>query len=85
MTPCTRTTIRPLAACGIAAMMVALHSLPALADGPLTRRSDVQKQEDADIDKAYRAATRGDRTIPVVKVDPWRAVRPDEDNKKTKP
>ncbi len=81
MTAFTRTTIGPFAAFAVASMMLALHSVPALADGPLTRRSDVQKEEDANIDKAYRAATKGDRTIPVVKVDPWRTVRPGDEEK----
>ena len=31
---------------------------PAFADGPLTARTDAQKDEDARIDRAYKAATR---------------------------
>ena len=85
MTALIRTMIRPFVACAIAGMVVGLHSLPAKADGPLTRRSDAQKQEDADVDQAYRAATKGDRSIPVVKVDPWRTVRHGDEDKKTKP
>jgi hypothetical protein len=50
---------------------------------PLTRRSDAQKREDADIDKAYRAATKGEIT-PVVKNDPWKTVRPADADKTKK-
>ena len=69
------------------AMIATLASLTASAyaqedKAPLTRRSDAQKREDEDIDKAYRAATKGEVT-PVVKKDPWAAVRP-ADNDKTK-
>jgi hypothetical protein len=51
--------------------------------GPPTRRTDEQKQEDADIDKAYRNATRGERR-PAPKVDPWAIVRPADSDKKPK-
>jgi len=47
-----------------------------------TRRTDAQKQEDASVDKAYRAATKGDKNLPSTKVDPWRTVR--DDDKKDK-
>ncbi len=83
----TGAMIRPFAsACAVAAMMVVLQSLPALAqDGSKpTRRTDAQKQEDAAVDKAYRAATKGDRSLPMVKVDPWRTVRSSDDDKKAK-
>ena len=47
----------------------------------LTARSDEQKKEDEEVDKAYRAATRGERG-PDAKVDPWATVRPaDSDGK----
>lgn len=47
----------------------------------LTARSEQQKKEDEEIDKAYRAATHGDRG-PAAKVDPWATVRPaDSDSK----
>jgi hypothetical protein len=43
--------------------------------GPRTSRSDSEKQMDAEIDKAYRAATeRGQAPAP--KTDPWGNVRP---------
>jgi hypothetical protein len=72
-------------ACAAAALVVAL-SVPAFAQDEgssrPTRRTDAQKQEDATVDKAYRAATKGDRNLPAVKVDPWRTVR--DDDKKDK-
>jgi hypothetical protein len=80
----TRATIRPCAAAfAIAALMAA--SVPAFAQEESsrpTRRTDAQKQEDASVDKAYRAATKGDKSLPTVKVDPWRTVR--DDDKKDK-
>jgi len=85
----TRAMIRPLAAAAsVAAFAVVLQSTPASAQDEggnrPTRRTDAQKQEDAAVDKAYRAATRGDRSLPTVKVDPWRAVRSSDDDKKAK-
>ncbi len=83
----TRGMIRPFAsACAVTAVMVVLQSVPALAqdDSRPTRRTDAQKQEDATVDKAYRAETKGDRSLPIVKVDPWRTVRSAEDDKKPK-
>jgi hypothetical protein len=47
----------------------------------LTARSEAQKKDDEAIDRAYRAATRGDRG-PAAKVDPWAAVRPADNDKK---
>jgi hypothetical protein len=62
-------------------------TLPAFAEESkaLTRRSEAQKQEDEDIDKAYRAATRGGGAASVVKPDPWAKVRATDADKKTKP
>jgi hypothetical protein len=51
--------------------------------GPPTRRTDAQKQEDADADKAYQNAIRGERR-PAPKVDPWAIVRPADSDKKPK-
>jgi hypothetical protein len=68
------------------AIIVALLTFPAHAQenkGALTARTDAQKQEDADIDKAYRNATRGERG-PAPKVDPWAVVRPADSDKKPK-
>jgi hypothetical protein len=63
----------------------AMLARPALAEGPLTARTDAQKDEDARIDKAYREATRGGNAAPAAKNDPWATVRPaDADSKKTK-
>ena len=72
-------------AAAVAALMAV--SLPAFAQEESsrpTRRTDAQKQEDANVDKAYRAATKGDKALPIVKVDPWRTVRSGDDDKKDK-
>jgi hypothetical protein len=50
----------------------------------LTHRSDQQKKEDEEVDKAYKAATRG-ANGPAAKVDPWATVRPADTDKKKKP
>jgi hypothetical protein len=64
--------------------ILALLAQPARAEGPLTARTDAQKDEDARIDKAYRAATRGNEGS-AAKNDPWATVRPaDADSKKNK-
>jgi hypothetical protein len=68
------------------AIIFALLTFPAYAQenkGPPTARTDAQKQEDADIDKAYRNATRGERGA-APKVDPWAIVRPADSDKKPK-
>lgn len=83
----TRVMIRSVsAAFAVTALMVVLQSVPAFAQdeggGRPTRRTDAQKQEDASVDKAYRAATKGDRNLPSAKVDPWRTVRSGDDDKK---
>jgi hypothetical protein len=44
--------------------------------GPLTRRSDAEKQTDAEIDKAYRAATQRGQAPAAPRTDPWQTVRP---------
>jgi hypothetical protein len=61
----------------------ALLASPAFADGPLTARTDAQKDEDARIDRAYKAATRSYDGA-AAKVDPWGAVRPADTDKKNK-
>jgi hypothetical protein len=62
------------------ALMLALLTASAHAQqdnkGPLTRRSDAEKQMDADIDKAYRAATDRGQAPAAPKKDPWQTVRP---------
>jgi len=61
-----------------AATIIALLTTSAYAQeskAPLTRRSDSEKKNDADIDKAYRAATDRGQT-PAPKIDPWQTVRP---------
>ena len=68
-------------------LSVALPPAPALAQNEggnrPTARTDAQKQEDRDIDKAYRRATRGEPES-AAKVDPWGKVRPAEGDKKPK-
>ncbi len=49
----------------------------------LSAHTDAQKRENAEIDKAYKAATRGE-TAPAAKVDPWAIVRPVATEKKPK-
>lgn len=85
----SRPSIRPVAAAAaVTALVAVLQSVPAFAQDEggnrPTRRTDAQKKEDASVDKAYRAATKGDRSLPVVKVDPWRTVRSGDDDKKAK-
>jgi hypothetical protein len=67
-----------------AAVLVAFAAVPAYPQqenkAPLTRRSDAQKKDDAEIDNAYRAATKGE-VSPNVKADPWRTVRPSDADK----
>ncbi len=65
----------------IAAMMIAL--LPAIAYSqdhkPATTRSDEQKKEDAEIEKAYREVMKGGKgqVAPApAKTDPWQTIRP---------
>jgi len=69
-----------------AAVLTVILSVPAFAQdegsSKPTRRTDAQKQEDANVDKAYRAAIKGDKSLPSTKVDPWRTVR--DDDKKDK-
>jgi hypothetical protein len=60
-------------------MIIAFLTASAFAQenkGPPTRRTDAQKQEDADIDKAYKAATDRGPAPPAPKTDPWQTVRP---------
>ena len=68
----------------ITAVLFALATLSVAAAEPqTTARSDAQKQQDKEIDAAYRNATRGGPTS-AAKVDPWGKVRPAEDDKKPK-
>jgi hypothetical protein len=70
-----------LAVAMIASLAAITASAYAQEDKPaLTRRSDAQKRDDEAIDKAYRAATKGE-VEPVVKKDPWRTVRPADTDK----
>ncbi len=71
----------------ITAVLFALVSLPVLSasaqqDRP-TARTDAEKKEDRDVDRAYRAAIRGEPASSA-KVDPWGKVRPAETDKKPK-
>jgi len=60
-------------------LAAAIAAPPALAQqkqGPRTSRSDAQKREDAEVDKAYQNAIRGSRdSKPAAPVDPWGNVR----------
>jgi hypothetical protein len=47
----------------------------------LTAHTDAQKRENAEVDKAYKAATRGGEAA-ATKVDPWATVRPVASDKK---
>jgi hypothetical protein len=69
----------------IAGLMIAL--LPATAYSqdshmPATRRTDEQKKQDAEIEKAYHEVEKGIKaqTAPR-KYDPWHTVRPAADDK----
>jgi hypothetical protein len=75
-----RTFIKGFTAAAVAVVLISAPAFPQENKGPPTRRTDAQKQEDADVDKAYRAATKGD-VVPAVKPDPWRIVRPAEGDK----
>jgi hypothetical protein len=67
-----------------AAVTVVLVATPAYSQqenkAPLTRRSEAQQKDDAEIDKAYRNATKGE-VAPNAKNDPWRIVRPTDGDK----
>ena len=67
----------------IAAILFALATVPAAAEGQTTRRSDAQKKEDKEVDDAYRNATRGGPAA-APKADPWSKVRPADNDKKPK-
>jgi hypothetical protein len=62
--------------------MIALLSSTALAPalaqdkGPPTARSDLEKKQDAAIDKAYRDAIKRTDGAPQKPADPWQTVRP---------
>jgi hypothetical protein len=62
----------------IAAIILALLSASAFAQqrGPKTTRSEEEKRNDAEVDKAYQKALKatGDKGQPVIQ-DPWGAVR----------
>ena len=77
--------MRALGTLVIALGFVATLAQTALAEESkaLTARSEQQKKEDEEIDKAYRAATRGERG-PAAKVDPWATVRPADNDSKNR-
>ena len=71
----------------IAAVMILLLHESAFAQskaGPATVRSDAERKQDAEIDKAYQdAVKRSNLGARPAKVDPWQTVRPaDTDNAK---
>ncbi len=71
----------------VVTMILALATVPALAQRtPLTGRSDEQKKQDAEVDKAYQNTMRaiGGNKGPAAPVDPWGNVRPAQANNKDK-
>jgi hypothetical protein len=62
----------------VTAMIVAFLTTSAFAQSEkqTTRRSDAEKKEDAEVDKAYKAVTGGGQAPAVPKKDPWQTVRP---------
>jgi len=71
----------------IAAVMILLLHESAFAQsksGPATVRSDAERKQDAEIDKAYQEAVkRSNLGVHPAKADPWQTVRPaDGDNAK---
>jgi len=82
--------IRTMRTVAITAMMIALLPASAYAqqeDGPPTSaRTNQQKKEDAQIEKAYQEMikrSRGQAAPAPAKTDPWQTVRP-ADGDKTK-
>jgi hypothetical protein len=76
-----RTFIKAFTASAVFVVLVSVPAYPQQENkAPLTRRSEAQQKDDAEIDKAYRAATKGDAKANV-KADPWRIVRPAEGDK----
>ena len=73
----------------ITAMMIALLPASAYAQGdapPTSSRTDQQKKEDAEIEKAYQEMikrSKGPAAPAPAKSDPWHTVRP-ADGDKTK-
>ena len=63
----------------VTAMIIAFLTTSAFAqqsERQTTRRSDSEKKEDADIDKAYKAVTDRGQAPAAPKKDPWQLVRP---------
>jgi hypothetical protein len=66
----------------IAAMMIALLPASAYSQGdapPKTTRTDQQKKEDAEIEKAYQQMmkrSKGQAAPAPAQTDPWQTVRP---------
>jgi hypothetical protein len=61
------------------AMIIAFLTTSAIAqqtERQTTRRSDAEKKEDAEVDKAYKAVTGGVPAPAAPKKDPWQTVRP---------
>jgi hypothetical protein len=60
------------------AMIIAFLTTSAFAqqERQTTRRSDAEKKEDAEVDKAYKAVTGGGQAPAAPKKDPWQTVRP---------
>jgi hypothetical protein len=58
---------------GFAGLLAPVAAFAAESEA-LTAATDARKRDNAEIDKAYKAATRGDTAN--TKVDPWATVRP---------
>ncbi|HEY1542971.1 MAG TPA: hypothetical protein VGG01_11230 [Xanthobacteraceae bacterium] len=65
---------------GFATLLAPVAALAAESEA-LTAATDARTRESTEIDKAYKAATRGD-TATAAKVDPWATVRPAGSDKK---
>jgi hypothetical protein len=78
--------MRALATVVIAAGFATILAQTALAaeSEALTAATDARNRENAEVDKAYKAATRGGAEAPSAKVDPWAVVRPPTSEKKPK-
>ncbi len=79
----TEKGIRAMRTVAVAAVMIALLPASAYSQGdappPKTTRTDQQKKEDAEIEKAYQEMmkrSKGQAAPAPAKTDPWQTVRP---------
>lgn len=66
----------------IVTMIFALATGPALAQQRATSRTDEQKKQDAEVDRAYQKTMQaiGSNKGPAAPADPWGNVRPAQSN-----